>query len=97
MPRNGLLSQSLATQVPSALYRFTSRFGMGLGGPGTLLPRNKSLFTPLSPPPFVGVQEGIPSSGKSEGTLSDYKSACVNCFLTLVLASALQARFPEGS
>jgi hypothetical protein len=46
MPRNGLLSQSLATQVPSALYRFTSRFGMGLGGSGTLLPRNK-LPSPL--------------------------------------------------
>ena len=85
MPRNGLLSQSLAAQVPSALYRFTSRFGMGLGGSGTLLPRNKPLFTPLSPPPFVEVQEGIPSS-ESEGTMSDYKSACVNCFLTLVPA-----------
>ena len=43
MSRNGLLSQSLAAQVPSALYRFTARFGMGLGGSGTLQSRNKPL------------------------------------------------------
>ncbi len=30
--RDGLLSQFLAEPVPSALRRFTARFGMGLGG-----------------------------------------------------------------
>src|SRR5438477_2744184 len=44
MPRNGLLSHSLAAIVPSALHCFTSRFGMGLGGPSALKSRNKSLF-----------------------------------------------------
>src|SRR5437899_10151916 len=44
LPRNGLLSHSLAAVVPSALHCFTSRFGMGLGGPSALKSRNKSLF-----------------------------------------------------
>ncbi len=34
--RNGLLSHRVAPIVPSALYSFTSRFGMGLGGTCTL-------------------------------------------------------------
>ena len=42
-PRDGLLSHSLAAVVPSALQRFTSRFGMGLGGSAALLSRNNSL------------------------------------------------------
>lgn len=47
LPRDGLLSHSLAAIVPSALHRFTSRFGMGLGGTGALKSRNKSLFSCL--------------------------------------------------
>ena len=42
-PRDGLLSHSLAAVVPSALQRFTSRFGMGLGGATALLSRSYSL------------------------------------------------------
>ena len=42
-PRDGLLSHSLAAVVPSALQRFTSRFGMDLGGATALLSRSVSL------------------------------------------------------
>src|SRR5690348_14645925 len=44
--RHGLVSHPLEEAVPSALQRFTARFGMGLGGAAALLSRI-SAFTCL--------------------------------------------------
>src|SRR6476661_8866340 len=45
--RDGLVSHPLEEAVPSALQRFTARFGMGLGGAAALLSRI-STFTCLT-------------------------------------------------